>query len=121
MQQMMKNHVLHSRCAYGLRGLRLQIPREEPGDRVERDRIEIVIQVGVIGPRDDQQFLVRRIHAMLELLIRGLAEVQRMRLLAVDEQRRVLDFADVVISSIFMNGSDEVTFQPAFEFTERAW
>ena len=62
-----------------LRGLRLQIPREEPGDRVERDRIEIVIQVGVIGPRDDQQFLVRRIHAMLELLIRGLAEVQRMR------------------------------------------
>ena len=77
MQQMMKNHVLHSRCAYGLRGLRLQIPREEPGDRVERDRIEIVIQVGVIGPRDDQQFLVRRIHAMLELLIRCLLYTSR--------------------------------------------
>ena len=72
---------------YGL----LQVLLEERRDLVERDLLHVVVEVRVVGTRDDHEFFVRT----LELLESTLAEVARMGFLAVDDEHRTLDLTGV--------------------------
>ena len=75
---------------------------------VEGDHIQPIVQVGVDGSGNDEQFLV-----VASQLFKGVpAEVAGMCLFAVDQQYRK--------SGIFRKGSAEVTFQPSLEFSDRA-
>lgn len=68
-----------------------QIRTEKNFNLVERYLFEIVIQVGMVGIGNDQQFLV----VASQFLIGILAEIARMGFLSVDKQDGAADFACV--------------------------
>src|SRR6478735_12678346 len=60
-----------------------EMPAEEAGQLVERDHVDLVVEIDVAGSPNDHQFLRLR-----GRLIGGFAEVARMAFLAVDQQNR---------------------------------
>lgn len=58
---------------------------------IERNHLQVVVQIRMDGSRDNQQLLV----AAGEFFINGLAEIARMGLLPMDEQHRTADFTGI--------------------------
>ena len=69
----------------------MEILREERGDLVERDDVDLVIEVAMIRAGNDQQFLI----VAFQFLERALAEIAAVRFFAVDEQNRSPDLTGI--------------------------
>ena len=69
----------------------LQIIRKEGTDLLKGDLVHLIVKVGVVSAGYDEQLLV----AAGQLLVGVLAEVPRMRPLAVDEEHRAANLSGI--------------------------
>lgn len=82
---------------------------------VERYRIRIVVQIDMVGSGDNQQFLV----VSGQPLVRILAEISGVSLLAVNQQHGAADLPDIGRIGMLMNDRALVSVIPPLEFGER--